>query len=280
MRRVVDGYPDRVLIGEAYLPVDRLMSYYGANLSGLHLPFNFQLLQAKWEAQVIAGAVKIYEEALPPGAWPNWVLGNHDRSRIASRVGEAQARLAALLLLTLRGTPTLYYGDELGMKDAAIPPELVKDPWEKNVPGLGLGRDPERTPMQWNGGPNAGFSTGTPWLPVAADAERVNVEIESRNPRSLLAFYRSLLALRRAEAALSVGSYTPLEVGPNVLSFERAHAGRCFTSVLNFSAEPQQASLSGPCRRSLVLSTDPERALGSVAGELLLGPNEGVVLGP
>jgi alpha-glucosidase len=280
MRRVVDGYPDRVLIGEAYLPVDRLMSYYGANLSGLHLPFNFQLLQAKWEAQVIAGAVKIYEEALPPGAWPNWVLGNHDRSRIASRVGEAQARLAALLLLTLRGTPTLYYGDELGMKDVAIPPELVKDPWEKNVPGLGLGRDPERTPMHWNGGPNAGFSSGTPWLPVAADAARVNVESESRDPSSLLSFYRSLLALRRAESALSVGSYTPLEIGPNVLSFERAHAGRCFTSVLNFSAEPQQVSLAGPCRRSLVLSTDPQRALGSVADELLLGPNEGVVLGP
>jgi len=279
MRRVVDGYSDRVLIGEAYLPVERLMSYYGANLSGLHLPFNFQLLQAKWEAQVIAGAVQIYEQALPPGAWPNWVLGNHDRSRIASRVGEAQARLAALLLLTLRGTPTLYYGDELGMKDVAIPPELVKDPWEKNVPGLGLGRDPERTPMQWSPGPNAGFSSGTPWLPVAADAARVNVEVESRDASSLLSFYRALLALRRAEAALSVGSYTPLEVGASVLSFERAHAGRCFTSVLNFSAEAQQVSLSGPCRRSLVLSTDPQRALGSVAGELLLGPNEGVVLG-
>jgi alpha-glucosidase len=279
MRRVVDGYPDRVLIGEAYLPVERLMSYYGANLSGLHLPFNFQLLQAKWEAQVIAGAVKIYEEALPPGAWPNWVLGNHDRSRIASRVGEAQARLAALLLLTLRGTPTLYYGDEIGMKDVAIPPEWVKDPWEKNVPGLGLGRDPERTPMQWNSGPNAGFSSGTPWLPVAADAARVNVEAESRDATSLLSFYRALLALRRAEAALSVGAYTALEVGPSVLSFERSHGGRCFTSVLNFSAEAQQVSLSGPCRRSLVLSTDPRRALGSVAGELVLGPNEGVVLG-
>ena len=172
MRRVSDGYPgDRVLIGEAYLPIDRLMAYYGADLTGFQLPFNFHLLSTPWRAREIGALVARYEAALPPGAWPNWVLGNHDRSRVASRLGPAQARVAAMLLLTLRGTPTIYQGEEIGMTDVPIPPERVQDPWERNVPGLGLGRDPVRTPMQWDAGPNAGFARAgaEPWLPLAPD---------------------------------------------------------------------------------------------------------------
>jgi alpha-glucosidase len=114
MRRVVDEFGDRVLIGEIYLPVDRLVAYYGRELSGAHLPFNFALLSTPWNARAIAKLIDDYESALPAAAWPNWVLGNHDRPRVASRVGQAQARVAAMLLLTLRGTPTLYYGDEIG----------------------------------------------------------------------------------------------------------------------------------------------------------------------
>ena len=106
---------------------------------------------------------------MPAGAWPNWVLGNHDRPRVASRVGQDQARVAAMLLLTLRGTPTLYYGDEIGMHQVAIAPDQVRDPFEKNVPGIGVGRDGCRTPMQWDATPNAGFSTAQPWLPLADD---------------------------------------------------------------------------------------------------------------
>src|SRR5262249_34681156 len=160
------------------LPIDRLMAYYGANRNGVHLPSNFHLIPLTWEARTIASLIEAYESALPPGAWPNWVLGNHDRPRVASRLGTAKARSAATLVLTRRGTPTLYYGDEIGMTDAAIPPELVQDPWEKNVSGLGLGRDPERTPMQWSAEPNAGFTAGRPWLPIAPDAPRVNVASE------------------------------------------------------------------------------------------------------
>jgi alpha-glucosidase len=195
MRRIVDAYGDRVLIGEAYLPIDRLMAYYGTDLGGFHLPFNFHLIGAPWNARAIAAIIAQYEAALPPGAWPNWVLGNHDRPRIASRVGAAQARLAAMLLLTLRGTPTIYYGEEIGMVDVPIPPELVHDPWEKNEPGLGLGRDPERTPMQWDGAPGGGFTTGTPWLPPIDPAER-NVEAQRGDPDSLLEHYRRLIAER------------------------------------------------------------------------------------
>src|SRR5919202_5371873 len=152
MRRVADAHPgQRVLIGEAYLPIDRLVAYYGADLRGFQLPFNFHLISTPWRAEAIADLIRRYEAALPLGAWPNWVLGNHDRSRVASRLGLAKTRVAAMLLLTLRGTPTLYQGDEIGMTDVPIPPERIQDPWEQNVPGLGLGRDPVRTPMPWDG---------------------------------------------------------------------------------------------------------------------------------
>src|SRR6202000_2702526 len=120
LRSVIDEYEDRVLIGEIYLPIARLVAYYGAQLKGANLPFNFQLLEAKWNARGIATLIDEYEAALPRGGWPNWVLGNHDKPRIGSRVGVAQARVAAMLLLTLRGTPTMYYGDEIGMLDVEI----------------------------------------------------------------------------------------------------------------------------------------------------------------
>jgi alpha-glucosidase len=280
MRRVVDDYPNRILIGEAYLPLPQLMNYYGTDLSGLHLPFNFQLLNAKWEAAVVSNLARNYEAALPSGAWPNWVLGNHDRSRIATRVGPTQARVAALLLLTLRGTPTLYYGDELGMRDVAIAPELVRDPFEKNVPGLGLGRDPERTPMQWTPGPNAGFSTGTPWLPIAEDAALTNVQVERDDPQSMLSFYRALLSLRRQEEALSVGSFTLLDLPPNLLGFQREHEGRSFTVLLNFSSEEQLLRLTAPLPQRVVLSTSGRRQLATLGQPLVLAGSEGLVLGP
>src|SRR5919198_758685 len=206
MRRLVDQYDARLLMGELYLPIERLVAYYGMNGAGVHLPFNFHLILVPWNARQIEALIAAYEAALPPDGWPNWVLGNHDQHRLARRIGSAQARVAAMLLLTLRGTPTLYYGDEIGMPDAVIPPRLVQDPWEKNVPGLGLGRDPERTPMQWDSSPNAGFTTGTPWLPIAADYQTVNVAVERDDPASMLTLYRRLIALRRATPALAVGS--------------------------------------------------------------------------
>src|SRR5262249_15696919 len=167
MRRVADEVPDRLLIGEIYLPVERLVAYYGRDLSGVHLPFNFSLLSVSWCAPAIGRLVGEYEAVLPVGGWPNWVLGNHDRPRIASRVGPHQARIAAMLLLTLRGTPTIYYGDEIAMKDVAIAPAQVRDPLEKNIPGRGLGRDGCRTPMRWDSTTHAGFSSVEPWLPLS-----------------------------------------------------------------------------------------------------------------
>ena len=187
MRKVLDQYDERVLIGEIYLPIERLVTYYGKDLSGAHLPFNFQLIHTAWTASAIAKLITDYEAALPPGGWPNWVLGNHDQPRIAARVSAAQARIAAMLLLTLLGTPTMYYGDELGIGKVTIPPEAMQDPWEKNEPGLGLGRDPSRTPFQWDATTNAGFSGGRPCCPSIPNIEPVTSNPFARIPIPSLA---------------------------------------------------------------------------------------------
>ena len=266
MRDVADAYPERVLVGEAYGTLEQVMAYYGDDLGGFHLPFNFSLLEAPWDAEGIAALVEAYEAALPPGAWPNWVLGNHDRSRIASRVGPAQARVATMLLLTLRGTPTIYQGDELGLVDTPIPPDAVRDPWERNVPGQGLGRDPVRTPMPWTDAPDGGFTTGTPWLPPSSGA---SVAGQSADAASMLLFHRRLLTLRRAEPALSVGAYRTVTVDDGVLVFERRAAARSLRVALNFTEDARPLAVGG----RVLLSTRPDR--GEDLRDALL-PNEGV----
>ncbi len=278
MRRIIDSREgDRVMIGEIYLPVERLVAYYGKDGTGAHLPFNFQLLKLPWNAAVIKKAVDRYEALLTPGAWPNWVLGNHDKHRIASRIGRAQARVAAMMLLTLRGTPTMYYGDEIGMTDVPIPPDRVRDPFEKNVPGLGLGRDPERTPMQWNSQPAAGFTTGDPWLPPASDYAEVNVEAAQNDPASLLGLYRRLIELRRKEPALSTGDYASLDATGDVFAYLRRAGKRRFLVALNLGHCPQLLALPS-VRGRIVLNTHLDRD-GEAASEVLrLRENEGVIL--
>ncbi len=281
MRALFDRYKERVLIGEIYLPVEKLVQYYGPGLQGANLPFNFQLINARWDAPHLAKLIRDYEAALPEGAWPNWVLGNHDQHRIATRVGPAQARVAAMLLLTLRGTPTLYYGDEIGMHDVPIPPGRVRDPFERNVPGKGLGRDPERTPMQWSGAPNAGFTTGEPWLPIAADFATVNVEAERDDPRSMLALYTRLVSLRRGEPALEVGRFETVDADGDVLVYvRRARSGESdFLVALNLGAAPHvhRRPSGGPPGR-IALSTHLDRNGEEVGDSIALRPDEGVLV--
>ena len=280
MRHVLDAYQDRVLIGEIYLPTERLVAYYGKDLSGAHLPFNFQLIQTAWSARAIAKLVDEYEAALPEGGWPNWVLGNHDQPRIAARVGTEQARVAAMLLLTLRGTPTMYYGDEIGLARVEIPPERVQDPWEKNEPGLGFNRDPERTPMQWDASPYAGFSTVEPWLPLAPDYQTRNVETLSRDPTSILTLYRRLVALRRNTRALAIGTYEPLQTEGAVFGFRRRYENERMLVLLNLSGEQTTAKLGSASDGMRVkLSTCLDRVDEVVGSDVALRPNEGLVLG-
>ena len=281
LRAVVDEFDDRLLIGEIYLPLERLVAYYGIDLSGAHLPFNFALLSAPWHARALAELIDRYEAVLPQGAWPNWVLGNHDRPRVASRVGAAQARVAAMLLLTLRGTPTIYYGDEIGLRQLPIAPDQVRDPFEKNVPGVGVGRDGCRTPMQWDASPFAGFSTVEPWLPLADDYAQDNVVNLSAEDASLLSLYRALIALRKRQPALQLGEYQPLAAQGDVLLFRRVGAGSSLLIALNLGAAPiavlsEQFSLDG----EILLSTFMDRAGERIGATLDLRGDEGVIIGP
>jgi alpha-glucosidase len=279
MRNVVEEYDDRMLVGEIYLPVERLMAYYGASGKGAHLPFNFQLIRLPWKAKEIAAAIERYEALLLSHAWPNWVLGNHDKPRTASRVGAAQARVAAMLLLTLRGTPTLYYGDEIGMHDVPIPAHLVQDPFEKNVPGLGLGRDPVRTPMQWTNAESAGFTTGKPWLPIADDFKSVNVSALRDQAALILTLYHRLIELRRSEPALSVGEFAPLPADDDLIAYIRKAGERRLLIVLNLGSEARSFNLSDlEARASLLLSThlDPDQEYSR--DDLHLRADEGVIV--
>jgi alpha-glucosidase len=260
----------------APLPVERLVAYYGPGRKGVQLPFAFQLIFTAWSAQDVSHIVDEYDAAVPDGCWPNWVLGNHDQKRVATRLGAAYAPMAAMLLLTLRGTPTLYYGDELGLENVAIPPDRVQDRWESNEPGLGLGRDPARTPMPWDNSTNAGFTTGTPWLPVNPDYRTRNVSVLAAEPRSILSLYRRLIALRREHAALCVGRFMALPADHDVFAFERSDDSVCLLVLLNFAPEQRQVQLPADADRARgLLSTYMDRESGPAQAELTLRAGRG-----
>ncbi len=270
LRAVSDQFPARVLVGEVYMEPPGLVRYYGKDGHGVHLPFNFTLMGVPWDASTIGGAIAAYEAALPLGAWPNWVLGNHDQARVATRLGAAQARVAAVLLLTLRGTPTIYNGDELGLPDALIPPDRIVDV---------AGRDPVRIPMPWTtDGPFAGFSTVEPWLPMPPDAGARSVEAQRDDEASMLMLHHRLLALRRARPALQAGAWEPVDVGPGVLAYNRVQDADRIRVLLNMTHVPVVVRVEGRWRAAV--GTTPAREGTFVEGDLTLGPDEAVVLIP
>jgi alpha-glucosidase len=183
-----------------------------------------------------------------------------------------------MLLMTLRGTPTMYYGDEIGMHDVAIPSESVRDPWEINVPGFGVGRDPERTPMQWDDSPHAGFTTGDPWLPVSSDYPDINVRGERNDPASMLTLYRRLIALRKAEPALTLGAYRRISTGGDTMLYMREDQERRLLIALNFSSDARQLSLApAPNQSRILLSTHLDRQDESFDNHIDLRADEGIV---
>jgi alpha-glucosidase len=218
--------------------------------------------------------IETYEAALPQGAWPDWVLGNHDQSRIASRLGEAQARIAMLLLLTLRGTPFLYYGDELGLPNIVIPKDSLRDSFG---PGSG-GRDPERCPMPWDEKPRGGFTTGEPWLPIGSDRPGRSVEAQRTDKNSMLAFTRALLSLRRKEPALSRGSWSKLSHEGEALAYARSLGEKRFAIILNLEDAPKSVRFSDPLSGRILLSTHERKRGERVRQALELAANEGMVI--
>lgn len=270
----------RYSVGEIHIfDWDEWATYYGAD-DELHMPFNFALIGAKWAAQTVREVVENVERVLSKGQWPNYVFSNHDEHRISARYGEYAARTMMMALLTLRGTPTMYYGDELGMKDGMIPPGMEQDPWGKRVPGLGLGRDPERTPMQWDALPNAGFTPAAvkPWLPVTEDYQRTNVAVELIDPTSMLSLTRALIKLRKTTPALHSGSYrTVTGVPDDTYVYVREGAGERYLIALNFSQEERSISVPDLSAGHLMLSTLVNRG-EAVAGTVKLTANEGCIV--
>ncbi len=283
-RRLLDGYGERtgrepMSVGELHHPdFDVWAGYYGEQQDEIHVPFNFHLLNAPWTSDGVRHAIEGVERVLPDGAWASWVLGNHDQPRFATRAGRAQAAAGMLLLLTLRGTPTLYYGDEIGMVDVPLPHDRARDPWEAREPGKG--RDAERSPMQWDASPNAGFCPpeSEPWLPLAPDADHVNVAGQAEDPGSLLSLTRRLITLRRTHPALALGDFAAFGPTPDgTYAFRRlAPVSGAVTVALNLTDAP--ARLAGVRPGHVLIGTRPDRDGASVDGELELGPNEAVVV--
>jgi alpha-glucosidase len=278
LRSVLDEYDDRLMVGEVVLPPARAVTFHGERLDEAHLPHNFALPELReWTAEAIGDTVDEYESVLPEGAWPNWLLGDHDLPRIASRAGPERVRLAHLLLLTLRGTPTWYYADELGLPNAVFPPGAVTSVDPQTASGRERDRLVVRTPMQWEPGPTAGFSTGEPWLPLASTDPGMTVTRQRDDPDSTLNFVRGLLRLRASTPALSAGTYRRLEAPRGVLSYERGHPEGNVQVHLNWGATPAR------------IEVPPEgRILGSTrgAGEgrdhdgaiLMLNAGDGVIV--
>jgi alpha-glucosidase len=274
-RSVTDPY-DGVLLGETWiLDLERLMRFYGDDLDELHLAFNFVFLLADFETAQLAPIVAQTEALLPEHAWPTWTLGNHDMDRYPTRWTRGHpglSRCALMLLLTLRGTPVVYYGDELAMPDAEIPPDRVVDPVGLLGDPERPGRDGARSPMPWTAAPGAGFSAPgvEPWLPLGKLAG-VNVAEQKADPRSALHLTRDLIALRRAEEDLRGGSYEEAVVEDGLWAYRR---GDGFLVALNLGSDP--ASL--PAEGTIAIGTRRERDGEAVARSLLLAPGEGVVL--
>lgn len=289
-RRLLDSYSrdrSRVSIGEIHIfDWQEWTSYYGEDLDELHMPFNFALLNVDWDAHAVREVVDSVEPVVPDGAWPNYVLGNHDEPRIASRYGEDEARVAAMLLLTLRGTPTLYYGDEIGMKDGEIPPHRQQDPWMMET--AETGRDPCRTPMQWSAEANGGFwppGTEELWLPINSDYETVNVDHQLVEPTSILNLYRRMLAYRRQSPALIGGSYRALDGAPDeCFVFLRESVDsqdsqrRRILVALNFSDRAQDLSLPLEGCGTIAVSTGLNRTGSVDLSGFSLEANEGIVV--
>jgi alpha-glucosidase len=289
MRALLDEYDERMMVGEIYLPNRELMTYYGEAFDECHLPFNFQLILSAWKAQVVRSLVDQYEADLPPGAWPNWVLGNHDQHRLASRVGADQARVANMLLLTLRGTPTCYYGDEIGMHNVVIPPEFVQDPPAVLQPEIAdvIGRDPERTPMQWDDSPNGGFAPEgvQTWLPLADDYRERNVAAQLQDPTSMLSYFRALTSLRQSSPGLTVGDYRSVDTGKeDIFAYLRtakmADGGeQRLLVVLNFGTGTHRLDFSSLGKQATILLSTNMLSEGEIPlRRLYIVPNEGMVL--
>lgn len=270
LRNILNQYPDKYSVGETFLPTtEKSARYVGTNL--LHAAFSFDFSSNKlfypWKPAWLLKSILKREKFFGAERWPTTVMSNHDVPRAASRYGrsenDAQARLAMTLLLTLRGTPFMYYGEEIGMCDLKLTKNQIMDPPGKRYWPLFKGRDGFRGPMQWDGSNNAGFSSSQPWLPVHPDYPVRNVAEQEQDPDSMLHFTRRLISLRKQYPALRAGDFTPLAgTGQQTLAYLRSFEGQTILVAMNFSKHkvqiPLEQSLSRKNWRALLPDTDKE----------------------
>jgi alpha-glucosidase len=267
--------PEPVLLGETLVhDLQTLATFYGAGDDELQLAFNFPFLDAPFQAAALAGVVAETERALPAGAWPSWTASNHDSVRFPTRWAkgdERRVRLALMLLLTLRGTPILYYGDEIGMRETEIPADRVLDPVGLRPGASHPGRDGARTPMPWTDEPGAGFTAPgvEPWLPFGD--LRTNVAAQRADPSSVLHLARDLIALRRADDALRAGAYTALDAPAGAWAYRRGD--RAWVALNLSDAAVAVRGVGG----RVAIGTDRARDGEPLAGRVALAPWEGVV---
>lgn len=285
-RKTLDEYPEKTSVGEIVSEDAQVVaSYYGTGNDELHMNFFFNLAHCRWKAGAFRRCVEQWEKLLPAEAWPAYTLSNHDIVRAISRLGgrhaDERARLLALMLLTLRGTPFIYYGEEVGLKELRLPKRELLDPVGKKWFPFHRGRDGCRSPMQWDSSHAAGFSTGEPWLPTGPESEQRNVAAQENDPRSLLSFYKQVIWLRKGLPALLTGSYESVTAGVpgDCYLYRRRSGAQELLVALNFSARRRSFALpTGIKPGKLLISTDPQRSAGAPGGTLELAPLEGCLL--
>lgn len=281
IRKIVDTNPDGYVIGETFISTADKAAFYSAP-GRLHAAFNFDLLQCPWKPDKFLKKIQSWEQALDNGGWPNWVLNNHDNPRSATRFGKGEndmrLKAAAAILMTLRGTVFMYYGEEIGMRDVPISRSEVMDPIGKRYWPIFKGRDGCRAPMQWDAGANAGFSQAEPWLKLNQDFPFRNVSAQRSEPNSLFYFYRKLIQLRKELPALQSGMFLPLTYDPKrILAYLRKTDKQSVIVAVNFSSRPTRFFLGRETAKSNwqpVLSNYADRMPEIRHGELMLLKDE------
>lgn len=272
----VGEFEDKFVVSESYLGIAGMVNMFRACDKNIHSPFNFNFIGREWSAKSFKQFVDNFEKSITPNDWPNYVLGNHDRPRLRDRIGTERLKTAALLILTLRGMPFIYYGDEIGMKNAEVRKTEIKDTFALRTNSK-FNRDPERSPMQWNGDTNAGFSMVTPWIPISSDYKEINVELESKKPESLLNLYKKIINYRNNSKALMYGSYKSLNTkSPDIYSYVREYEGEMVLMMINFSDKTVKEKLPFDSAKIIVNISEPS-SKEEVSGEIELKPNGGYI---